>query len=211
MSGLSFRVDGIRGEPYAAAPTLLFALEIEEKSGAPVHSLVLRVQVRIEPQRRAYSPSERARLRDLFGSDDRWGETLLSFSWAHLSAVVPGFEGRTRYELSMPVSYDFEVAAAKYLHSLESGGVPLRLLFSGTAFTEGERGVQVGFLPWSLEAACELPVEVWRATMEEHFPGGGWLRLNHRSLDALLSFKTERALSGWDETIEELIRSAKRD
>lgn len=211
MSALSFRVADIRSEAYAAAPTLLFGLEIEESSGVALHSLAIRVQVRIEPQRREYAPVERERLRELFGADERWGETLMSFSWAHVSAVVPGFEGHTRFELPMPVTYDFEVAAAKYLHSLDDGSVPLRLLFSGTTFEQGETGVQVEFVPWNLEATCQLPISVWRRAMDEHFPGGGWLRLSRRNLDALMSFKARRALSSWDETIEELIRCAKHE
>lgn len=210
MSELAIRVADVRVEQYAAVPTLLFGLEIEEKSGTPVHSLALRTQVRIEPQRRQYSPRERDVLRELFGVDSRWGETLLTFSWAHVSTVVPGFEGRTRFDLPMPVSYDFEVAAAKYLHALEGGGVPLRLLFSGTCFQGNASAVQVGFVPWNLESTFMLPIETWRATMDAYFPGGGWLRLQRHTLDALMIFKAERALSSWDETIAELIRSAKK-
>jgi hypothetical protein len=47
--------------------------------------------------------------------------------------------------------------------------------------------------------------------MDDHFPGGGWLRLSRRNLDTLMSFKARRALSSWDETIEELIRCAKHE
>jgi hypothetical protein len=205
VTELSFRVAEIRPESYAAVPTLLFALEVEEATGTAVHSLALRTQVRIEPQRREYGARERERLGELFGEPARWGETLRSFSWAHLSAVWPGFTGRARFELPMPVSYDFEVAAAKYLHALEGGGVPLRLLFSGTLFESGPNGIQVGFVPWNLEATCELPVEVWRKLMDEYFPNGGWLRLHRETLDALLIYKAERALSSWDEVIAELL------
>lgn len=211
MTQLSFRVAEIRPESYAAVPTLLFALEVEESTGTPVHSLALRTQVRIEPQRREYGARERERLGELFGEPARWGDTLRSFSWAHLSAVWPGFTGRARFELPMPVSYDFEVAAAKYLHALEGGGVPLRLLFSGTLFESGPNGIQVGFVPWNLEATCELPVEVWRKLMDEYFPNGGWLRLHRETLDALLCFKAERALSSFDEVIAELVREAHRE
>ena len=107
--------------------------------------------------------------------------------------------------------YDFEVAAAKYLHALEHGGVPLRLLFSGTLFESGPNGIQVGFVPWHLEATCELPVEVWRKLMDEYFPNSGWLRLHRETLDALSSFKAERALSSFDDVIAELVRSARHE
>ncbi len=211
MTQLSFRVAEIRPESYAAVPTLIFALEVEEKSGVSVHSLALRTQVRIEPQRREYGAAERERLRELFGESARWGETLRSFSWAHLSVVWPGFTGRARFELPMPVSYDFEVAAAKYLHALAGGGVPLRLLFSGTLFEGGPNGIQVGFIPWNLETTCELPVEVWRKLMDEYFPNSGWLRLHRETLDALMSVKADRALSSFDEVIEALLREARND
>lgn len=206
MTQLSFRVAEIRPESYAAVPTLLFALEVEETTGTPVHSLALRAQVRIEPNRREYGPRERERLLELFGEPARWGETLRSFVWAHLSAVWPGFTGRARFDLALPVTYDFEVAATKYLHALQDGGVPLRLLFSGTVFEAGPGGIQVGFVPWNLEATCELPVEVWRKVMDEYFPNSGWLRLHRETLDDLLSFKAERALSSWDDVIAALLR-----
>jgi Family of unknown function (DUF6084) len=210
VTQLSFRVAEIRPESYAAVPTLIFALEVAESTGTPVHSLALRTQVRIEPNRREYGPRERDRLRELFGEDARWGETLRSFSWAHLSAVCPGFTGRARFDLAMPVTYDFEVAAAKYLHALDGGGVPLRLLFSGTLFEGGANGVQIGFVPWNLEATCDLPVEVWRKLMDEYFPNSGWLRLHRETLDGLLAYKAEHALSSWDDVIGALLRSAQR-
>ena len=62
-------------------------------------------------------------------------------------------------------------------------------------------------MPWNLEATCELPVEVWRKLMDEYFPNGGWLRLHRETLDELLIFKAERALSSWDEVIAELLRA----
>jgi hypothetical protein len=211
VTQLSFRVAEIRPEAYAAVPTLLFGLEVEEATGTPVHSLALRAQVRIEPNRREYVARERERLRELFGEPARWGETLRSFAWAHLSTVWPGFTGRARFDLAMPVSYDFEVAAAKYLHALDGGSVPLRLLFSGTLFESGPNGIQVGFVPWNLEATCELPVEVWRKLMDQYFPNSGWLRLHRETLDALLEFKAERALSSWDDVIAALLRGPGHD
>jgi hypothetical protein len=111
------------------------------RAGTPVHSLALRAQVRIEPNRREYAAREREKLRELFGEPARWGETLRrSCSGAHLSAVWPGFTGRARFDLPMPVTYDFEVAAAKYPARARGGGVPLRLLFSGTLFEAGRTG-----------------------------------------------------------------------
>jgi hypothetical protein len=47
--------------------------------------------------------------------------------------------------------------------------------------------------------------------MDEYFPNGGWLRLHRETLDALSSFKAERALSSFDDVIAELVRSARHE
>ena len=66
----------IRPEPYAASPALTARLHLEDRGPAPVHAVALRAQVRLEPQRRAYSADEAAGLTDLFGSRERWASTL---------------------------------------------------------------------------------------------------------------------------------------
>ena len=48
---------------------------------------------------------------------------------------------RSRSTLPVPLTYDFEVATAKYFHGLEDGEIPLLLLFSGTIFVKGETGL----------------------------------------------------------------------
>ena len=53
------------------------------------------------------------------------------------SALVQGFTGSTDVELSLPCTYDFEVAASRYLHALRRRQIPVLLLFSGTVFTAG--------------------------------------------------------------------------
>jgi hypothetical protein len=68
----------------------------------------------------------------------------------------------------------------------------------------------LGNLPCNHETTYMLPVATWRATKDAYFPGGGWLRLQRHTLDALMNFKAERALSSWDETIAALIRGAKK-
>ena len=98
-----------------------------------------------------------------------------------------------------------EVAAAKYLHALDDGEVPLRLLFSGTVFTRGETGFAVEQVPWHQEAVHRLPVRVWRAVMDAHFPGGGWIRLDRDSLDALARYRSARGLVSWEATLAELL------
>lgn len=208
MTELSFDCAGVRAERYAAAPTLRIRLRISESSGADVHAMALRCQIRIEPNRRRYSDAEAERLLDLFGERSRWGETLKPMHFAELSVMVPGFKDGTEVELAVPCTYDFEVASAKYLHGVEEGAVPLLLLFSGTVFTKGPGGVAVERVPWDKEAACSLPVAVWREAMDLYFPGTAWIRVRRDTLDALQRFKSRRALPTWDDAIGALIEGA---
>ena len=60
-------------------------------------------------------------LTELFGDTPRWGDTLRPFLWTHVSTMVTGFTGSTEIDLPVECTYDFEVAAAKYLHGLDTG------------------------------------------------------------------------------------------
>jgi hypothetical protein len=51
-------------------------MKASEPSGVEVHSIMLRVQIRIEPQRRRYSATEAERLGDVFGEPARWADTV---------------------------------------------------------------------------------------------------------------------------------------
>jgi hypothetical protein len=149
MTELGIRAIGARTEPHAAVPTLLFDLALEETTGQLVESIALRCQIRIEPHRRRYSPEEQHSLLELFGETPRWGDTLKPFLWTHASTIVPRFSGSTRAELPVTCTYDFEVAASKYLHALEGGEIPTLLLFSGTVFVQGPTLGQGSVVPSS--------------------------------------------------------------
>ena len=56
--------------------------------------------------------------------------------------TVTGFTGATEIDLPVACTYDFEVAAAKYFHSLDGGEIPIVLLFSGTVFASERRRPQ---------------------------------------------------------------------
>jgi len=208
MTALSFEVLGARAEPYAAVPTLMVRLRVTEADGQPVHAVALRVQIMIEPQRRTYSPAEEARLLELFGETPRWGDTLRPFLWTHAGMMVPGFTTSTDVDLPVTLTYDFDVAAAKYLHGLDGGEMPVLLLFAGTIFAKGEAGFSAEPIAWHEEASFRLPVRAWRDVMDLYFPGGGWLRLQRDTLDALQAFKARRALPSWDLAFEQLLKEA---
>jgi hypothetical protein len=204
-SGLAFEVTGIAPDRYAATPALVLDVRIDDPGGDPVHALALRAQVVLEPQRRRHSDAEAARLLDLFGDRSRWSATLRPTTWTTCAAVVPGFTGSTSVPLALPVTYDLETAVGRYLQALDDGEVPLRLLFSGTVFRLGGRGVWVQPVPWSAEAVGRLPVATWRAAVDLHWPDSGWLRLRRDTLRALQEHRARIGATSFEETLADLL------
>jgi hypothetical protein len=190
----------------SAAPTLRFALRLDA-GGAAVRAAMLGVQVQIAAARRRYDAAEQAQLADLFGAPERWGETLRTLPWLQATLVVPPFEGATMAHLDVPCTYDFEVAAARYLAGLRDGAVPLELLLSGTVFHAAEDGrVQMTRIAWDRELTCRLPVRAWREAVDQHFPRQAWLRLDRAAFDRLAAYRARHALPSWEAVVEELLR-----
>ena len=183
-------------------------MRAEERSGVRVHALALRCQVRIEPLRRHYSDQEAARVVDLFGDRPRWGQTMQPLQLAFLAHVLPGFTGGCGFDLALPVSYDVEVAAHKFLAGLDEGEVPLLLLFSGQVFTGGVGSIAVEPVPWHKEATARLPVAVWREAMDAHFPDQAWLRVHRATYDRLAEYRGRHGLLGWDDVLGRLLDEA---
>lgn len=201
-------LDG-HAEPYAAFPTLTFRLRIAETTGLAVDTIALRCQIRIQPQRRHYSPEQQERLSDLFGEPSRWGETLKPFQFATVPLMVHAFRGSTEIDVPVPCSYDLEVAAAQYFHALGDGEIPLLMLFSGTVFAAGGDGrLKVEQVPWHKETNYRLPARVWHELMDMYFPNSAWLRLRRDTVDALGRFKSRQAIPTWDETLSALLKQA---
>ena len=207
MTEFSFACTGVRADRYAAGPTLVFRLRITAAPEVRVHAVALRCQLRIEPARRGYRPDEAEALGDLFGERARWGSSMLPVQFAQVSLVVPGFTGTTEVDLPVPCTYDLDVAPTRYFHALAEGEAPLLMLFSGTAFT-GPGGFQVEPVPWDREASFRMPAAVWREMIDQHFPGCGWLRLPQSTMDALLAFRSLRALPSWEAAVAALLESA---
>jgi Family of unknown function (DUF6084) len=212
MPDLDFRVEGAEPERFAAAPLLLFKLRVTQagrEEPTPIHSVVLRCQVRIEPGRRRYAAGEQERLLDLFGTPDRWGQTLRPLLWTHVSATVPPFTGSTVVNVPVECSSDFSLAATKYFAALEGGEVPLCFLFSGTIFYEGPEGaLQVAQIPWEKEASFRLPAATWRGLMDLYYPNSAWLCLRQDVFDRLARYKSRRGLPTWEHALERLLAAA---
>lgn len=208
MPELAFDCIEVRADPYAAGPTLVFKLRISETTGERVHAIALRVQLRIEPQKRRYTPAEARQLNDLFGETSRWAETLKPLQFANVAAMVPSFTGGIEVDLPVACTYDLEIAATSYFHALQQDDIPFLLLFSGTIFTRGETGFSVAQVPWHKEATYRVPVTEWRAMMDAFYPNSGWLRLRLDTLEALRAFKTARALPTWELAMTTLLAEA---
>jgi hypothetical protein len=210
VAELVFDCVGARPDKYALAPSMSFTLKIAETTGQRVEAIALRCQIRIEPARRRYSPAEAERLNDLFGETERWAETLRPLQFTTVSVMVPGFSGSTEVDLPVPLSYDLEIGSTRYFAGLESGEVPLLLLFSGTVFGSADGRLAVQQVPWSKEAPFRLPVSTWREAVDAHFPDSAWIKMSLRTLDDLQRFKTSQALPTWDATIAALLAMADR-
>ncbi|WP_432192311.1 DUF6084 family protein [Streptomyces sp. bgisy027] len=207
MTEFSFSCVGVRADRYAAGPTLVFRLRVTASGDVPVHAVALRCQMRIEPARRGYAPAEADGLTDLFGERARWGSTLQPVQFAQVPVMVSAFTGETETDLVVPCTYDMDIAATRYLDALTDGEVPLLMLFSGTAFT-GTGGFRVEPVPWDREASFRMPVATWRAMIEQHFPGCGWIRLPDDTMNALLAYRSRHALPSWEATLKALLAGA---
>jgi Family of unknown function (DUF6084) len=204
LPSLAFAVDSAEAVRFAAAPTVAFTVRIG--SDKPVRSLALNAQIRIAPARRRYSERDRERLVELFGPPERWGETLRTFRWAQVSTLVPPFDDNASVQLTVPCTYDLEVATAKYFYGLEDGDVPLEFLFSGTIFFVADGGgLQTAQISWDCEAAYRMPVRAWKDAIEQHFPGSAWLRVRDDVFDRLVTYKSRRSLPTWEATFDELL------
>jgi hypothetical protein len=206
---LEFAVQGAGAVPYCAAPTLALELRLTNRTGEPIQAISLDCQIRIEAQRRRYAPAEKERLADIFGEPERWGQTLRSLLWTHAGVSVPPFQDSVAVDLNVPCTADFNVLAGKYFQSLEDGLAPISLHFSGTIFYAGEGGaLQVTRVPWSAEAAYDLPVAVWREVIELYFPNAAWLSLRQDVYDLLRAYRVRHGLTSWEQTLEKLLQAA---
>jgi len=208
MPDLSFQIEGASVVPFAAAPMLAFELHIKNAAAnETIHTIALRCQIQIEVARRRYTPEEQERMLDLFGTPDRWSQTLRSLLWTNANMVVPGFPGAdTIADLQVPCTFDFNVAATKYFEGLTDGDIPLNIMFSGTVFYALlNSGLQVAPISWEQEARFKLPVKVWREMMDSYYPNNVWLNLRRDVFDRLYRYKMQHGIPTWEQTLEEVL------
>jgi Family of unknown function (DUF6084) len=210
MPDLDFAVTGVDPATRGLTPLLHFKFRIANRpEEETIHSIMLQAQIQIQSPQRAYSPNEKEKLFELFGSPEQWGQTLRNKLWTHANTNVASFSGTTETVLAVPCSYDLNLAATKYFYGIEEGEVPLLFLFSGTIFYAGPDGrLQVQQISWNKEAAYRMPVARWKELMEEHYPNSAWLYLERDVFERLCQFKRRSGVTSWEQAIEQLLRKA---
>lgn len=163
MPDLMFRALGAEAATHAVSLAVEITDRVPEEA---IQLITLRCQIHIEAARRRYSPEEQARLVDLFGEPERWGQTLRPMLWANVSTEIAAFAGTSSIRIQVPSSSDSREAATKYFQSLDGGTVLLTLLFSGMIFYLPLGGqIQVAPISWDREARLGLPVDVWKQSV----------------------------------------------
>ncbi len=212
MPDLNFEVVDAEVLSFAAVPSLLFKLRIENGGEEPIRSVALNTQIRIAATQRHYDAAEQEKLLELFGEPHRWGETLRSLLWTHTVLQVQPFSGSTVVDMPVGCTYDLEVVAAKYFNALDDGEVPLEFLFSGTVFYAGEGvGLQVARISWEKEAEFRLPVRLWKEMMDHYFPNSAWIRLRRDAFDRLYDYKVRMGFPTWESAVEALLRASEHE
>lgn len=206
----AFTVLDVAAVRHAATPTLRFDMHVSDPAGREIYAVALSVQVQIDPAQREYDDDTRAKLVELFGAPERWGATTHSFEWARIEVLVPGFVGATSFAVQVPCSYDLELAAAKYFHSLPDGMVPLTFHYSGMVLYRDEThgGLHVTPVPWSCSTRWRMPVDTWKRAMAAFYPGGGWVRLGVDTLDALAARKAAAGHHSYDALVAQLLEDS---
>ncbi|MBV8177009.1 MAG: hypothetical protein JO151_20930 [Verrucomicrobia bacterium] len=207
MPDLNFRVTGVEPAARGLIPLLHFKLELRNTPATEeIHAVILQAQIHIESAQRQYQDEEKKKLEDLFGTPDRWGQTLRTRLWSHASITVRSFSDMADAILPVQCTYDLNVTATKYFYALEEGEVPLLFLFSGTVFYPGPDGrLQVQRISWERECKYRMPVAVWRALMEHHYPNSAWVSLHRGVFERLYAYKRRHGLPTWEQTIERLL------
>lgn len=193
--------------PRSVAPALIFKGKITDESGLPVHTIALTCIVTVEPGKRSYAPEERERLVELFGTPERWASTTGAFRWAATGSMVHGFTGEGWFELVVPVTYDLEVASAKYFGALdEAGTVPLRFHFNGAIiYDRGDGRVQTAPVPWDRSERFQMPMEAWTRLRADHHPFRDWVPLHSETVARVEKIKAAMGDPTFDACIGRLL------
>src|ERR1700719_2430631 len=96
MPELNFKVTGVKPAARGLIPLLHFQLEVMNTPGTElIQSVILQAQIQIQSAHRSYDDEEREKLVDLFGTQDRWGQTLRNRLWIQANTTLRPFAQTT--------------------------------------------------------------------------------------------------------------------
>ncbi|HEX3597372.1 MAG TPA: DUF6084 family protein [Polyangiaceae bacterium] len=210
MVELAFRVERAAVVEHAASPTLALAVALTT-SGEPIDSVLLRSSVRLQASRRQHDAAERERLRELFGGDELWSRSPKSLLWTQATSFVPAFTGTATTDVLLPCSYDLAASAFRYLHGLRGGDVPVTVQFSGTVFHRRNGVLEVAPIAWDREASFSLPLALFTAVVDAHFPGSAVVGLRRDVFERLDGHRRRLGVRTLEETLERLLAVAEEE
>lgn len=207
MPDLDFKILGVEPAVRGVVPLIQFKVEVTNQSPTEtIQNVILQAQIQIQAPQRSYTEKEKEKLNDLFGTPERWGQTLRTRLWTLANTTVRPFTGHTEATLSVPCSFDLNIAATKYFYALEEGDVPLLFLFSGTIFYRADNDrLQVQQISWNKESVYRMPIDTWRELMDYHYPNSAWISFDRAMFDRLHEFKTREGLASWEQVMERLL------
>ena len=208
-----FEVVSVEPVARSVEPALSFKGTIKDASMRPVYMIALTAIVVVEPGKRSYRPGERERLMELFGGPERWASTTGAFRWAGTQTMVHGFTGEGEFELVVPVSYDLEIASAKYFGALDEGGsVPLRFHFNGSILYErGDGRVQMTPVAWDRSERFEMPMDAWTRLTAEHHPFRNWVPLHSETVARIEGLKANMGAPTFDDAVSRILDRVERE
>lgn len=193
----------------AAVPTLCFRIALHSH-GQALRGLTLGIRVLIHAERRRHVAAELPRLGELFGPPELWSRSLTPIHWTQMTVPVAPFQEDTTVDARVACTYDFEVAAAKYLAGLDGGEVALELQFEGMMFWSTADGrLQSAPVPSDSEAQVVMPLSVWRDALRAAYGDCAWVRLRRDVFGALQAERSRRGLTSWEHTISALLEEAR--
>ena len=111
MPDLGLKVTGLEPAARGHAPLLSFHVEITNTpADEAIHSILLQAKIQLQVTQRRYSAAEKEKLSELFGPPEQWRDTLRTKLWTIASTNVPAFTGSTTAALTVPFTFDLNVA-----------------------------------------------------------------------------------------------------
>jgi len=207
MREIACRLESVVELRHALVPTVVLGLRVS--TSQPVSGIDLRCQIMIDVPDRAHSGAERSRLTRLYSETAGDAAPLRPLLWAQASANAPAFDRQCNVDLTVPVSFDFDVAVTKYMHGSDADAIPLRLQFSGMIFYRDAREqLQLVRVPGTTEAGGLLPLRVVQSLRDRYYPNSAWLRMPQATFDRLRAYKHRAGLPSWESALDRLLDAA---